>query len=61
MWWGLRGARRGWGWGLPYLDLFGVKGHDKGEEQERGNADHAFNLEQVEHPLLGGREKGVRS
>ena len=38
-----------------------MKGHDKGEEQERGNADHAFNQEQVEHPLLGGREKGVRS
>ena len=47
--------------GLPYLDLFGVKGHDKRQEQERGNADQAFNQEQIEGPLLGGREKGVRS
>ena len=29
--------------------------------QHYRNADHAFNQEQVEHPLLGGREKGVRS
>lgn len=50
-------ARRG----LPYLDLLGVKGHDEAEEEEGGNADEAFNQEQVERPLLGGRGKGVRS
>lgn len=50
-------ARRG----LSYLDLFGVKGHDEAEEEEGGNADDAFNQEQVERPLLGGIGKGVRS
>lgn len=50
----------GLGRGLPYLDLFGVKGHDEAKEQEGGNADGAFNQEQIERPLLGGIEKGVR-
>lgn len=58
---GLREQGGGQGRGLPYLDLSGVKGHNKAKEQERGNADHAFNQEQVERPLLGGREKAVRS
>lgn len=57
----LREQGGGQGRGLPYLDLSGVKGHNKAKEQERGNADHAFNQEQVERPLLGGREKAVRS
>lgn len=65
----LTGSRGGWGggkegaqgWGLPYLDLFGVKCHNKTKEQEGGNADGAFNQEQVERPLLEGTEKGVRS
>lgn len=57
---GAGGAGRGWGRGLPYLDLFGVKGHDEAKEQEGGNTDGAFNQEQVERPLSGGIEKGVR-
>lgn len=57
---GLGERGRDWGRGLPYLDLFGVKGHDEAKEQEGGNADGAFNQEQIERPLLGGTEKGVR-
>lgn len=45
----------------PYLDLLGMEGQDETKEQEGGDADGAFNQEQVERPLLGEREKGVRS
>lgn len=54
--WGSKGGAPGLV--LPYLDLFGMKGHDKAKEEEGGNADHAFNQEQVERPLLGGTGKG---
>jgi hypothetical protein len=39
---------------LPYLDLFGVEGHNETQEQHGGKADQALNQEQVEDPL---REK----
>lgn len=60
MWWGLgQGEQgRGSGRGLPYLDLFGVKGQDKAKEQEGGDADQALNQEQVECPLLEGWKEG---
>ena len=58
---GAEGEGRGLGWGLPYLDLFGMKGQNEAKEQEGRDADDAFNQEQVECPLWGEREKGVRS
>lgn len=54
---GAGGKRKGLGRGPPYLDLFGMKGHDEAEEQEGGEADGAFNQEQVERPLWGERER----
>lgn len=57
---GLGAPGRGWGRGPPYLDLFGVKGHDEAKEEEGGDADDTFNQEQIERPLLGGIEKRVR-
>lgn len=53
VWWGW-GRKEAAGAGLPYLDLFGVKGHDEAKEQEGGNADGAFNQEQIERQLWGG-------
>lgn len=58
---GGRGQKEGVGVGLPYLDLFGMKGQDETKEQEGGETDGAFNQEQVERPLLGETETGVSS